>query len=245
METSKDWKAYGEMDPLWAVASWAGRKHTDANPWTDAEFYALGADWDAFEAAWRQNIGFVPGTVLEIGCGAGRITQMLAMAFQHVTAADVSPAMIDYAKARISAQNITWHATNGDTLPAPDSAMDAVFSCHVFQHFPDNAAQLATLRETFRVLKPGGTFFVHIVVHQFPEVNRSFRLVARLAYQGFRIVQTAKTRIIRQFKPIIHGTSYELTPLFNDLRAIGFLNLGMVAVQAKSGMHTCVFGKKA
>jgi hypothetical protein len=63
------------------VASWAGRERNGPNPWTDKEFYELGADWLDFDRLWRQTVGYEPGIVLEIGCGAGRITRMLAGAF--------------------------------------------------------------------------------------------------------------------------------------------------------------------
>ena len=66
MLTNVEWKAWGKKDPLWGVASWAGRERNGPNPWTDQEFYELGADWLDFERAWRQTVGYEPGTVLEI-----------------------------------------------------------------------------------------------------------------------------------------------------------------------------------
>src|SRR5690242_16045210 len=117
MLTDAEWKAWGKRDPLWGVASHKGREKDGANPWTDDEFYALGEDWTRiYERAWRTRGGTFGGTVVEIGCGAGRITQMLAHAFDRVIAVDVSPDIIAYAKARIGGDHISWHVGKGDRL---------------------------------------------------------------------------------------------------------------------------------
>lgn len=249
MKTNAEWKAWGDLDPLFGVASWQGRRRTDKTPWTDNEFYALGADWLDFERTWQANIGFRPGEVLEIGCGAGRMTQMLARTFANVTAADVAPGMIAYAISHVTAQNIRWEVTDGESLPAHADSMDAVFSCHVFQHFPNNAAQLHTFGDIFRVLKPGGSFYIHLPVHEYPEVNRSFRSFARMTYRWFVRLQSGKAAIMRRIgpllgKPYMHGVSYEMRPLFRDLRNLGFEQVGMTVVQLKHGPHSCVFGRK-
>ena len=249
MKTNEEWKAWGDLDPLYAVASWAGKKKKGANPWTDEEFYALGVDWNSFCYAWQANAPFKNGSVLEIGCGAGRLTQMLAAQFQYVTAADVSPGMIAYAKEHVTVANVNWQVTDGNKLPAGDATMDAVFSCHVFQHFPDNESQLRTFAEIFRVLKPGGSFLVHIAMHEFPQVNRGFIRFGRLAYRtflGLRDLKAAAWRFLTKFgaPPYIYGTSYEMRPLQQDLRKLGFQDVGLVGVLAKSGFHTCVFGRK-
>jgi len=49
-------------------------------------------------------------------------------------------------------------------IPAAPASCSGMFSCHVFQHFPDFAGVRAYLIEAFRVLRPGGTVCFHIPV---------------------------------------------------------------------------------
>jgi hypothetical protein len=94
LKTDSEWLEWDRRDPLFGVASWSEKNVGGAAPWTDEEFYSLGAsDWRDFEEHWRK-YGYTAGTFLEIGCGAGRITRQLSSAFEHDHALDVSADMI-------------------------------------------------------------------------------------------------------------------------------------------------------
>src|SRR5689334_10746121 len=130
-----EWRRWGEIDPLYGVASARGRERGGAHPWSDAEFHELGArHWAAFQPAWRR-YGLDYASCLEIGCGAGRMTAQLAREFGIVHAVDVSRGMIDYAAERVTGTNVQFHLTDGGSLPIPPASVTAVFSTHVFQHF--------------------------------------------------------------------------------------------------------------
>lgn len=251
MKSNAEWKLWGKDDPLYGVASWPGREKKGANPWTDEEFYRLGEDWRDFKASWQRTVGYQPGKVLEIGSGAGRITRMLAADFAEVIATDVSPDMLAYAQARVPGSNISWTLSDGDRIPAADQAVDAVFSCHVFQHFPSNAAQLATFSEVHRVLKSGGTFFVHMSIHVFPQVNGPFSRLARLEYAAFKRLMDVRAGLRRRlmrfgFQPYMHGVSYEAQSLLADLQGAGFADVSIAALTVRTGIgiHCCVSGRK-
>jgi ubiquinone/menaquinone biosynthesis C-methylase UbiE len=253
MRSNVEWKQWGRLDPLYGVASFTGRERDGENPWTDEEFYALGADWHEFDAAWLRTTGYQAGTVLEIGSGAGRITRMLSAKFAQVIATDVSCDIIEYARARIPANNISWQVSDGDTIPAIDASVDAVFSCHVFQHFPSNATQLAVFKEVHRVLKTGATFFIHLPIHTFPVVNLPFARAARLAYAAFLRVSSLRAAMRRAMmkagigRPYMHGVSYEMDGLFSDLSNLGFADLSVSAIRVPTGpgIHSCITGRKA
>ena len=251
MKSNAEWRLWGKSDPLYGVASWPGRERGGENPWTDEEFYALGEDWHDFNTVWQRTVGYQAGTVLEIGSGAGRITRMLSSAFDRVIATDVSSGMLEYASKRIPANNISWQISDGDRIPAADCSVDAVFSCHVFQHFPSNLAQLNAFKEVQRVLKTGGTFLVHLSIHVFPQVNGPFSRAARLGYAVFLRLSTARAGIRRLlmrlgYTPYMHGVSYEMQSLFTDLAAIGFTDLAISAIMVRTGpgVHCCVSGRK-
>ena len=99
-------------------------------------------------------------SVLEIGCGVGRMTKMLARIFGKVTAVDVSKEMID--RARVNLQNlgnVALFLGDGATLPAiGDNTHDFAFSFIVFQHIPSIEVIASYCREVHRVLKPGSLF---------------------------------------------------------------------------------------
>jgi len=160
MLTNIEWKAWGEKDPLWGVASWAGRERDGVNPWTDKEFYALGADWLDFELVWRRTVGFQPGTVLEIGCGAGRVTRALGRIFGEVHAVDVSGEMV--ARARLAVADMPHvhiYRNNGfDLTVVPPLEFDFAYSFIVFQHVPNREIIENYVREVARLLRPGALF---------------------------------------------------------------------------------------
>ena len=95
-------------------------------------------------------------TVVDIGCGLGRITRALARRARHVIAVDVSERMLDLARdANGDLENVTWVHNDGTSLAGIDAA-DAVLSHVVFQHVPDPEVTYGYVREIGRVLRPGG-----------------------------------------------------------------------------------------
>jgi trans-aconitate 2-methyltransferase len=92
-------------------------------------------------------------TVLDAGCGSGRVTALLVERLPrgHVTGVDSSPEMADYARAALG-DRATILAGDLTELEL-DSPVDAVFSNAVFHWIPDHDRLFARL---FAALKPGG-----------------------------------------------------------------------------------------
>jgi SAM-dependent methyltransferase len=99
-------------------------------------------------------------SVLEIGCGAARITRALAEVFGQVYGVDVSGKMIAKAKqALASVPNAHVFQNNGaDLRVLGDIRVDFAFSYLVFQHIPSHEVVYNYTREVFRLLRPGGLF---------------------------------------------------------------------------------------
>jgi ubiquinone/menaquinone biosynthesis C-methylase UbiE len=99
-------------------------------------------------------------SMLEIGCGVGRMTRMLARLFAQVTALDVSPSMVEQAKANLRGfPNAQVILGDGATLhQIPDASIDFAFSFIVFQHIPNREVIESYCREVHRVLRPGSLF---------------------------------------------------------------------------------------
>jgi ubiquinone/menaquinone biosynthesis C-methylase UbiE len=143
--------------PLYHILTWH-----DIEDWAPEDFYGVGrSDWEDFREQWLHYAGELDGECLEIGCGAGRLTRMLAGQFDRVQAVDVSEDMI--AKAReATPDNVEFHRVDGTGLPLADESVDAVFSVHVLQHLDDFDAVSGCVTEAARALRPGGTLMVHI-----------------------------------------------------------------------------------
>lgn len=92
-------------------------------------------------------------TVLDAGCGTGRLTQLLAdrLPDGRVIAVDASPAMLARARDRLGA---AAELIEADLVGLQlDRPVDAVYSSAVFHWIADHAGLFSSL---FGVLKPGG-----------------------------------------------------------------------------------------
>src|SRR2546425_12041957 len=95
-------------------------------------------------------------TVLDVACGPGLVVCALAAVVRHATGIDVTPAMIERARALAAEKglaNVAWQV--GDVLPLPyrDGAFSLVVSRFAFHPFPEPRAVLAEMK---RVCAPGG-----------------------------------------------------------------------------------------
>jgi SAM-dependent methyltransferase len=149
-----DWDVRARKDALYYIASW--RKD-----WDTSAFLTSGEeDYKRLVAPVLERFGFRPQgkTMLELGCGAGRMTSSFALRFAGVSAFDVSAEMLDRASTLLNqTANVTWVQGNGINLAgAADSSVDFVFSYLVLQHLPAEELVCSYTREMFRVLRPGG-----------------------------------------------------------------------------------------
>lgn len=107
--------------------------------------------------------------ILEVGCGAGRLTDYITQKGFDVVGIDVSKTLIRENYIR-NPDAITFIAS-GDKLPFMDSSFDIIMSFDVFEHIPDYNGHL---EEVLRVLKPHGHY-----LFQTPNklTNMSFEIV--------------------------------------------------------------------
>ena len=96
--------------------------------------------------------------ILDVGCGIGGSTRRLSHETGcRVTGIDLSNEYIDTAERLTQLLNmqdqVTFHACSALELPFEDDAFDGIWSLQMNMNIED---KLAWLRETYRVLKPGG-----------------------------------------------------------------------------------------
>lgn len=153
-----DWDARARENARYYV-------NTATEEWTDETFFASGERTVAEEILTDMtNIcqGRDPKEmkVLEIGCGAGRVTRALANLFGEVHAVDVSGEMV--ARATRAVEHLPHahvYQNNGmDLSIVPGENFDFAFSTIVFQHIPSRDVIENYVREVARLLRPGALF---------------------------------------------------------------------------------------
>jgi len=138
---------------------------TGKQEWTDEEFFRSGEQTVAEEIL-TDMINICQGKpakqmrVLEIGCGAGRVTRALANLFGEVYAVDISGEMVARAREALKDKpNVHIFQNNGADLQViPVGDFDFAFSTIVFQHIPSREIIENYVREVHRLLKPGALF---------------------------------------------------------------------------------------
>ena len=174
----RDWDQRARRDAFLYIASW--RKD-----WDEASFFESGEkDYLRVVQPILRKLQFDPAnnSMVELGCGAGRMTRSFAQRFQSVTAVDISAEMQSRAKEYLqSFSNVRWVLSNGETLSCVESAsVDFVFSYLVLQHMPDKEIVCVSIREMMRILKPGGAFLFQFNGSDQPTMNWKGRAVSAI-----------------------------------------------------------------
>ena len=149
---------------------------TGQSQWNDEEFYRSGMitlEEEILDDLPNICQGKDPKQmrVLEIGCGAGRVTRAFAGYFGEVFAIDISREMVRQARRAVAGfPNAHVFRNNGKDLSAvrlkwwhrfglgEPMQFDFAFSFLVFQHIPSKAIIESYVREVHRLLRPGALF---------------------------------------------------------------------------------------
>jgi SAM-dependent methyltransferase len=139
--------------------------NTAREDWTDEDFFASGEQQIAEDILTDMgNIcqGRNPREmrVLEIGCGAGRLTRALAKVFGEVHAVDISGEMVAAARRAVAGfPNAHVYQNSGcDLRVIPEKPFDFAYTAIVFQHIPSREIIENYVREVNRLLRPGALF---------------------------------------------------------------------------------------
>lgn len=150
-----EWNQRAEEDAHYYVAF--GRRDQD-----DDEFYSTAeALVGELAAEFKRLPDSTPPAArraLEIGCGPGRLLRPMSRYFGEIHGVDVSDTMVALAQQKLrDVPHACAHAIGGsDLLLFPEDHFDYVYSYAVFQHIPSAEVVFSYLRETVRVLRPGG-----------------------------------------------------------------------------------------
>jgi ubiquinone/menaquinone biosynthesis C-methylase UbiE len=161
--------------------------------------------------------------LIDCGCGPGSITIDLAQAVTPGEVIGIDLREEALANGRKLAQdrgiaNVTFQEASVYELPFPDGSFDAAFACAVLQHL---AAPLAALKETRRVLKPGGVVGI---------VDGSSTITFRYPTNPLLEAWDKLRGLEREYRT---GRPADALPLRTLLREAGFAR-----TQASGGLYT-------
>lgn len=114
-----------------------------------------------------------PSRVLELGCGTGRVVRHLARLGHHASGVDFVEGAIE--RLIEVEPGLDLRCADARTLPYADETFEVVLAFGLFHNFVAMDVEKA-LRETVRVLRPGGA-----LVFSFRADNLQNRLIDRLA----------------------------------------------------------------
>ena len=158
--------------------------------------------------------------VLDVGTGTGVVAVTLAKFGCRATAIDHSPEMLEHARIRARTagveDRVTFRLGDGERLPFPDGRFDAVAIQGVLHHLPDC---LPMLRESYRILRPGGELYVSEPCDESTPVTKLLRAAMAPA-------RWAKRRLLgrRLVEPSVseHEAPVSGPQLVEQTRAVGF-----------------------
>jgi ubiquinone/menaquinone biosynthesis C-methylase UbiE len=102
--------------------------------------------------------------VLDLGCGSGWASRLLAKDAGEVTGVDVSDEMVKQAEASSkNYPNVKFLWGSAQKIPCGDNSFDKMLSVESFYYYAD---QDAALDEIFRVMAPGGRIFILINLYR-------------------------------------------------------------------------------
>ncbi len=94
--------------------------------------------------------------VLDLGCGNGRLFELLKDSQIRYTGIDRSRRLIELARAKWPREKAEFLVGDGLDLSLPDGNIDLVYCIAVLQHIPSHCLRLRFLQNVRKALRPGG-----------------------------------------------------------------------------------------
>jgi SAM-dependent methyltransferase len=164
-------------------------------------------------------------TVLDFGCGVGRLTKFLSSRVRHIEGVDRAEEMIKVGGLRAS-PNVVLRHISSHLLPYPTRFFDKAFTYWVFQHI-NNVELVDVLKEINRVLKFGGRLVC------FEQTRKQARWFGQLHLQRtteeyMRLLSESNFTKVK-IKPVIRYPSYSMS-LWNRFRSTPRLLLPVLGI---------------
>lgn len=139
-----------------ATPDLAALKSRQQGTWAAGDYAVIGTTLQIVGETLCETVDLRAGqSVLDVAAGNGNATLAAARRWADVTSTDYVPALLDRARARATAENLTvaFQPADAENLPFPDARFDVVLSTFGVMFTPDQDRAAA---EMLRVCKSGG-----------------------------------------------------------------------------------------
>jgi SAM-dependent methyltransferase len=222
--SAADWEELAQREPYFAVLTHDDFLGVQSSDVASTAFFETGeADIAALLAAIASVFGReIPLTsVLDFGCGVGRLTLPLARRATRVVACDIAPTMLAHARQnaeKAGLHNVTFIESR-ELAALSDEQFDFIGSLLVLQHIPVSAGY-EIIRTLLRLLAAGGIAALHLT---FERPGGGLRRLARAARAKSRFVHRAVGVLRRENLrlPYMQMNQYDERVLLRDIQAAG------------------------
>ncbi|MCV6604500.1 MAG: malonyl-ACP O-methyltransferase BioC [Porticoccaceae bacterium] len=171
-----------------------------------------------------QLLAMIPGTlqprhVLDVGCGTGYLSVGVRSTFPgaHLTALDLAPGMLEYAKVHRPVAD-RWLCADAEELPLPDNSIDLVVSSLTYQWCEQPQNWGAELQ---RVLKPGAlAVFSTFGPGTLSELRSAWQAVDNAVHVNHFVPPGVLQRQLQGAGLQCELTTEVLCPTYTDLKAL-------------------------
>ena len=166
MTTDSAWEAWGKQDPYYGVITDPKFRKSALTNEARQEFFESGrihADYVMHMIRQHIDANFQPKSVLDFGCGVGRLVVPFAKLAAEVVGVDVSTAMLLEARKNCAEQDIAnvQLFLSDDELSLLGRQFDLIHSFIVFQHIPPERGR-SLFAKLLRHIAVGGVGAIHV-----------------------------------------------------------------------------------
>jgi SAM-dependent methyltransferase len=150
--------------------------------------------------------------LLDMGCGLGESSVYFALRGAQVTAVDLSPGMVECAKAlgRVHGVEIEGLVQSGEDPDLPEAHYDIVYVANTIHHITDKDR---FFRQMQRALKPGGWFFSWDPLAYNPVINVYRRMASAVRTEDEAPLSFADARLARRYFPNLQHREFWILTL--------------------------------
>jgi SAM-dependent methyltransferase len=234
-DTDADWRVLGQNNPYWAVLSHPDFLAENITPEKVEVFYASGEPFiDEIVAGLEKTTGFKPsGRALDFGCGVGRLSEAMTRHADQVTGVDISPGMLELARARGS------RVTYLDHVPA--GPFDWINSFIVFQHIPPERGE-QIIEDLLSKLADGG--MVSLQLTAWRDKNREWPKDDDATPRGFFRKKIKGDRLMSLPVGHIHMYDYDLSRVVRLLNLAGIEEMRLIHTNHDGHHGAIILGRK-
>jgi 2-polyprenyl-3-methyl-5-hydroxy-6-metoxy-1,4-benzoquinol methylase len=190
--SDKAWKAYGKKDPYFGVLTHERFKDDQINEAHKEEFFLTGSRYAEriFKLIHKHfDPEFKSNSILDFGCGTGRLTIGFAPHAQRVTGLDVSEGMLEEARKNSAERGLAHleYYLSDDNLTAIQGQTFDLVSCYIVLQHINPKRGFHIFEQLVQHIRPGGMGAIQFNYN----CNRDFR---------WKVIDFFRYRV-----PVVHG----------------------------------------